>query len=127
MKKSILFPLCILAGILAFSLWTGTLMQRHTLRWQTQLHTADALAQAETWPEAALALRESYQDWKSQRTWLHILSRHDLVDSAESMYCRAIAFASVRELSELRAELADLDSQLERLRETERFSLNNIL
>ena len=42
-------------------------------------------------------------------------------------YDESIAFSAAREPSEFRAELADLDAQLELLAETERLSLQNIL
>ena len=127
MRKSFLFPLCVLTGILLFSLLTGTLMDRHTARWREQLHRCDAFAQSEQWPEATQTLVESYQNWQTHRVWLHVLARHDIVDGAETMYTRAIAFSAAREPSEFRAELADLDAQLELLAETERLSLQNIL
>ena len=127
MKKSWLIPAGILTSLLLFSFWTGTLMDRHTGRWREQLHRCDALAQSEQWPEASRALVESYQDWQTHRVWLHVLARHDIVDGAETMYTRAIAFSAAREPSEFRAGLADLDAQLELLAETERLSLQNIL
>ena len=127
MKRSLFFPLCVLAVILTFSLLTGALMDRHTARWREQLHRCDALAQAEQWSDATQTLVEGYQDWQTHRVWLHILARHDIVDGAETMYARAIAFSAAREPSEFRAELADLDAQLELLAETERLSLQNIL
>lgn len=127
MKKSYLLPLSLLLVILVFSLWTGALMERHTTRWQEQLQRADALAQAENWPEATQTLVESYQDWCGHQLWLHILVKHDIVDGAETMYWRAIAFASAREPSEFRAEVANLKAQLELLAETERLSLQNVL
>ena len=127
MKRSLLFPLCALAVILVFSLLTGALMDRHTARWREQLHRCDALAQSEQWSEATQTLVDGYRDWQTHRVWLHILARHDIVDGAETMYTRAIAFSVARESSEFRAELADLDAQLELLAETERLSLQNIL
>ena len=127
MKRSWLFPLGILAAVLVFSLWTGALMERHTTRWREQNHRSEALAQSEEWAKATQSLVDSYHDWQTHRIWLHILSRHDIVDGAETMYCRAIAFSSTREDSEFRAELADLDAQLELLAESERLSLMNVL
>ena len=52
---------------------------------------------------------------------------HDAVDGAEAMFRRAEAFAETEELSEFRAELADLTSQLRLLAEMERLSIKNIL
>lgn len=49
------------------------------------------------------------------------------MDDAEAMYRRAMAFAATRELTEFRAELADLRDQLRLLAEMERFSVKNVL
>lgn len=53
-------------------------------------------------------LTDSYTDWSGKQTYLHIVTEHDAVDDAEAMYRRAMAFAATRELTEFRAELADL-------------------
>ena len=126
MKRSCLFPLGILLALLLFSIQSGSAIQTHTDRWRDQLRQADALAQTEDWPAATAALVESYQDWQTRQTRLHVLFKHDEVDAAETMYCRALAFAVARAGGEFRAELANLDAQLALLAETERLSLENI-
>ena len=120
-------PLALLAVILVFSLWNSACVTRRTDRWRDQLQQADALAQAEDWPEAVNALTASYEDWSDHQTYLHIVTEHDAVDDAEAMYRRAAAFAAAQEPSELRAELADLNDQLRLLAEMERFSIKNVL
>ena len=128
MKRcSWLMPPALLAVILAFSLWNSACMTLQTDRWREQLRQADALAQAEDWPEAVNALTASYEDWSDHQTYLHIVTEHDAVDDAEAMYRRAAAFAAAQEPSELRAELADLNDQLRLLAEMERFSIKNVL
>lgn len=120
-------PLAVLAATLAFALWNGAVMTGHTDRWRTQLEQADALAQAEEWSQAVEVLTDSYTDWSGKQTYLHIVTEHDTVDDAEAMYRRAMAFAATRELTEFRAELADLRDQLRLLAEMERFSVKNVL
>lgn len=127
MKKGLLIPAGLLGAILAFCLWNSTAMNAHTARWREQLETADCLAQAGKWTEAAAAIRESYDSWSARQTYLHIVTSHDAVDGAEAMYHRALAFAESREDSELRAELADLRDQLRLLAEMEEFSVKNVL
>ena len=127
MMKAYLPPLAVLTVILAFTLWTGTSMESDTLRWQEQLTQADLLARQENWDAAAKSLAAGSRDWSACQTRLHIISRHDAVDDAEAMYCRAMAFASAREPNEFRAEIADLRSQLGLLAEMERFNLKNVL
>ena len=120
-------PLALLAAILAFSLWNSACMTLQTDRWREQLRQADALAQTEDWPEAVNALTASYEDWSDHQTYLHIVSQHDAVDDAEAMYHRCLAFAATQEVTEFRAELADLRDQLRLLAEMERFSIGNVL
>ena len=127
MRKEFFPPLMVLAVILAFTIWTGNSMKADTHRWQEQLHQADLLAQQGNWPAAIQVLSDSYQDWTSRQNRLHIISRHDVVDDAEAMYNRAMAFSVTREPSEFQAELADLQIQLQLLSEMERFHLKNIL
>ena len=83
--------------------------------------------QAEEWDQAEAVLKESYADWSAHQTYLHIISTHDEINAAESMYHRALAFAAAREPSELQAEVAGLQTQLKFLSEIERFNIRNIL
>lgn len=120
-------PLAVLAAILAFALWNGAAMTRHTGRWRDQVQQADALAQAGEWSQAVEVLADSYTDWSGRQTYLHIVTEHDAINDAEAMYRRALAFAATRESTEFRAELADLRDQLRLLAEMERFSIKNVL
>ena len=129
MKKLVPYlpSIAVLSAILAFSLCNDAHMSSETSRWRAQLDQADALVQEERWEEAQAKLTESYEDWSSRQTYLHIVSQHGAVDDAEAMYRRAMAFADTRELSEFRAELSDLRDQLRLLAEMERLSLKNVL
>ena len=127
MKKSLAVPLAVLGVILAFALWNSRCVTAETDRWREQLRQADILAQAGEWERAAAALSDSYGDWAARQTYLHIVAEHDAIDGAESMYRRAMAFAATEELSEFRAELADLRDQLRLLAEMEEFSIGNVL
>ena len=127
MKKSLAVPLAVLGVILAFALWNSRCVTAETDRWREQLRQAELLAQAGEWERAAAALSDSYGDWAARQTYLHIVAEHDAIDGAESMYRRAMAFAATEELSEFRAELADLRDQLRLLAEMEEFSIGNVL
>lgn len=117
----------VLSAILVFSLWNDVHMSGETDRWRAQLSQADALVQEDRWADAQAKLAESYEDWSRRQTYLHIVSEHDALDDAEAMYRRAMSFADTRELSEFRAELADLRDQLRLLAEMERLSVKNVL
>ena len=127
MKKSLAVPLAVLGVILAFALWNSRCVTAETDHCREQLRQADILAQAGEWERAAAALSDSYGDWSARQTYLHIVAEHDAIDGAESMYRRAMAFAATEELSEFRAELADLRDQLRLLAEMEEFSIGNVL
>ena len=50
-----------------------------------------------------------------------------MVDDAEAMYRRAIAFGETEELSEFHAELSDLRGQLRLIAEMEALNIRNVL
>ena len=127
MKKALPLPLLILFTILCCSLYNSSLMDRNAERWCGQLQNAALLAQAEEWDLAKAALEESLADWSSRQTYLHIVSTHDAINEAESMYRRALAFTDTRESNDFQAELAGLQAQLRFLAEMEEFNLRNIL
>ena len=127
MRKALLVPIVVLTAVFAFALGNGAAMESHTARWQSQLQQAAALAERGAWAEAEQALAASYADWSAHQTYLHIVMEHAAVDDAESMYRRSMAFAATEEISELRAEVADLIDQLRLLAEMEQFSVQNIL
>ncbi|MCI2056076.1 MAG: DUF4363 family protein [Oscillibacter sp.] len=125
--KPLLPPILLLAVLLGFSLVNCSYMVRQTTRWDAELQEADRLAEDERWDEAGQTLSKGYRDWSSHQTYLHIVVKHEEVDGAQTMYLRANAFLQEQELSEFRAELADLRSQLQLLAEMERISIKNIL
>lgn len=127
MRKALLPPVAVLVSILAFSIWNSYSMTAKTDRWCSQLQQAITFANFENWAATESALAQSYADWSSCQTYLHIVSEHDAVDDAEAMYKRSMAFASVQESSEFHAEIADLQAQLRLLAEMEHFSIKNIL
>lgn len=125
--KSWLMPVLLLTVILAASALNCRATEENVSRWQGQLDTAEAQAAAGNWSGAEVALSQSYDDWSSRQTYLHITAEHSVIDSADAMYRRCAAFVSTKEPSEFRAELADLRHQLSLLVEMERFSIKNIL
>jgi len=125
--KSFAPPLLLLAAILIFSIWNCNTMKSDTDRWSDQMEQVDALAVSGDWKLALSGLADSYDDWSGNQTYLHIVAEHDAVDSTEGMYLRAQAFARTEELTEFRAEIADLRNHLRLLSEMERFSIKNVL
>ena len=126
MKAYFLSVLTLLA-VLSLALWNSASMAGRTQRWQGQLDQVEALATDGAWEEAYQALEESYGDWSSSQAYLHIVSRHDVLDEAEAMYRRAAVFICLQEESSLLGELSDLRHQLRLLSEMEQLSIKNVL
>ena len=122
-----LLPAALLLILLGLSIWNSSAMTAQTDHLRQQLDQVDQLAQREDWNAARSALEESHVRWTACQTYLHIVTEHDAVDDAEAMYRRAAAFAETEEITEFRAEIADLRDQLRLLAEMERFSIKNIL
>ena len=127
MKRMLLPPVLVLAALLAVSLWNIRRTDAETDRWRAQLQAADRLALSGEWAETLDALWESYDDWSHSQTYLHIVSHHDVVDDAEAMYRRAIAFAETEAVTEFHAELSDLRDQLRLIAEMEALNIRNVL
>lgn len=126
MKAYLLSALTLLA-VLSLALWNNASMTERTQRWQSQLDQVESLAEDGAWEEAATTLEESYDDWSSSQTYLHIVSHHDVLDEAEAMYRRSAVFIHIREESSLLGELSDLRHQLRLLAEMEQLSIKNVL
>ena len=126
MKKWML-PLGVLAAVRVLAAWNDAAMEHLTQRLCRELTQCAALGGAEDWDGASAALKDCYQDWTDHQAYLHIVLQHDAVDGAEAMFRRAEAFAETEEISEFRAELAGLISQLRLLAEMEHLSIKNIL
>lgn len=125
MKK--LLPWLLLTGLLAVSLWNGAALTGHTARWQDQIANLAPLLEREDWTALSEGLQSGYQDWSAHKTYLRMVTEHDILEETESLYRRSLAFAGAREAKELRAELAELKVQLGQLAEREGFRLGNIL
>ena len=127
MKKDYLIPLLILGALFGFSLWNSAEIKTDTARWSNQLKQAVQFIPSENWDAIERTLQNSYDDWQTGQTYLHIVLEHDAIDDADAMFRRAFAFAETHDTQELQAELANLIDQLNLLAETERLSLKNIL
>ena len=124
--KSILATLALLAALLGFCLWNGDVMERDAQNWQRQLELADHQIRQEQWSAAQLTLQHSYDSWTARQTYLRVVSTHAILDEAEALYRRVIAFASVEDNGELLADLSALRRQLDLLALREQPVLSNI-
>ena len=120
-------PLLILAVLLLFCLWTGQRVGTDTERWRAPLIQSSEAALLGDWDAAGDLLFASYDDWRSRQFFLHVTVQHEVVEDAEAMYRRAIAFGDTEELSEFHAELSDLRDQLRLIAEMEALNIRNVL
>lgn len=127
MKRGIQTPLIVLAFILLCSLWNARELSTRSRRLLAQLDAAEQQASECQWDAAADAMEDGYKDWRAQRTYLHIFSRHDASDGADALYRRCILFARAGDNVGFLTELQLLREQLETLMETEQLSVGNIL
>ena len=125
--KPLAVSLAVLAAILAFSLWTGCYVRGRTEAWSDQLASADKLAQQERWEEAEAGLQRAYADWDAIQTFLHTLMEHDALDEAEALFATAFAACDEQDGPDFHAAIAQLNTQLHLLAETQAISVKNIL
>ena len=124
--KNVIPSLLVLAAVLGFCLRSSAVLDRETQLWQAELQQADTLIRSEQWADAQDLLERSYGDWLERQTHLRVLSSHAVLNEADCLFRRVIAFTSVRDPGELLADLSALDRQLEFLALRERLSLSNI-
>ena len=133
--REISAPLFILILIPAFCLRNSRYISDQTRSWLNQIQIVEDLSGQGDFSAAFDTLSDSYQDWLTARTYLHIVCRHDAVDNAEELYRRCLYLAAPDNNNNnnnqtnagFLAELSGLRGQLEELAETERFSIGNIL
>ena len=125
--KPLVISLAALGIILAFSLWAGRYVEGRTEDWSDQLSLADVSAQQERWDDAQAQLRQAYADWGRSQTFFHTIMEHDELDEAESLFAAAFAACDEEDAPDFHAAMAQLDSQLRLLAETQAVSIKNVL
>ena len=126
MMRSAIPPIALLLFLAGFTLWNAYDIQVHTDRCIADIDEAIRAADLNDWSAAEESLTASYRHWQSRRSYLRATIAHSMVDAADSMYCRAIAFAQTKELTEFRAETAGLRIHLLHMAESERFLSGNV-
>ena len=127
MNRGYKLPLAVLAALLLLSLWNIRVLSARSQRLLATLDDAEQRVLAQQWTEAAELMESGYRDWHTQRTYLHIVSRHDAADGADALYHRCILYARAGDQLNFLTELATLREQIETLTDMERFSIGNIL
>ena len=120
------------ASILFFALFAVCTFSRRTVQQIVVVSSQDVfLAQTfldEDEKELAQdALQQSYQNWMENRDKLSVLLTHNTLDQIEEQYLRAQQYAADQQLEDCRAEVQELQYNLQQLGESEQFCLANIL
>lgn len=124
--KTLYLPAAVLAAILACSLWAGRFLEVRTEHWSELLSSASQAAEAEEWSQAGEVLRQAYEDWSRDQTFLHTILEHDALDEAEQLFAAAMAACRQEDGEEALIQLAQLRSSLRLLAETQGASIQNI-
>ena len=119
-------PLVMLIFILLFCLWNGHVIHQRTAQWMEQLNQAEILVRREAWPETLEIMENSLHDWQESRTYLHMMSVHDMADEAQILYSRCLYLAREQDTAGFLTELSELRNDMEFLSERENISLGNI-
>lgn len=120
-------PAGVFAALLVCSIWNARIISGHSRRLLVQLDRAEQYAHAQEWQQAADAMEAGYRDWRARRTYLHIVSRHDASNGADTLYRHCVLYAHAGDALNFLAELQTLREQIETLSEMEQFSVGNIL
>ena len=127
MLKGYRLPVGVLAAILICSVWNARILSGRSRLLLSQLDRAEQYAYAQEWANAADAMEAGYRDWNAQRTYLHIVSRHDASNGADTLYQHCLLYARAGDELNFLAELQALREQIETLADMEQFSIGNIL
>lgn len=125
--KPLYLPLLTLAAVLAFSLWAGNYVATRTQEWSDMLSSADDTAQAGQWRDAKEQLDETYANWNRSQAFFHTIMEHEELDEAESLFATTFAACDAQDAPDFHAAIAQLNSQLHLLAETQAVSIKNIL
>ncbi len=125
--KGYRLPVCVLAALLLFSVWNARILSGRSRELLAQLDRAEQYARAQEWQQAADTVESGYRDWRAQRTYLQVVSRHDASNGADTLYQHCILYARAGDALNFLAELQTLREQIQTLSDMEQFSLGNIL
>jgi len=120
-------PVGVFAALLLCSIWNAHILSEHSRHLLAQLDRAEEYAHAQQWQHAAGIMEAGYRDWNARRTYLHIVSRHDASNGADTLYRHCVLYAHAGDRLNFLAELQSLREQIKTLSEMEQFSVGNIL
>lgn len=127
MKRFFWIPFCLLLALFAASLANAAVSDALVEDWCAALDALQQTAQAEKWDAVRDDLAVLHESWDAHATYFHIILQHDELNEVEALFARADSFAFEQDEGELRACVAELQSQLRVLSEMQEISIRNIL
>jgi len=117
----------ILLFLFSASLVNSFCLARFTTDLTSLLDRAHHQASMGNWDEAGLFVRTAREQWDGKSFYLHTTLRHGDIDEIDSTFEELSGLLEHREEGEYSAVLSRLACQLDLLRESEAFTLQNIL
>ena len=124
--RSLFPPIAVLLLLTGFTFWNASVIENNMTLCISDAENACQAAYAADWSAARHSLAASHSHWQNCRSYLCITVDHSVIDAADSMYTRAMAFAATEEITEFQAETAGLRIHLLQLANRERFHPENI-
>ncbi|MBQ6986247.1 MAG: DUF4363 family protein [Oscillibacter sp.] len=124
--KGYRLPVGVLAALLLCSICNARFLSGRSRELLAQLDRAEQYAYAQEWEQAADTVESGYRDWRAQRTYLHVVSRHDASNGADTLYRHCILYARAGDALNFLADLQTLREQIQTLSDMEQFSFGNI-
>ena len=125
--KYLIAPAAVLSLLLGLSLWNAAAVDEAVTPWCVALSEAQTSAEREDWDGAVRIVEAARKEWDSRRVYFHIVTAHDELEAADTLFAEAKSFAAERDGAEFRACTAQLIVQLRVVAEMQRLTLKNVL
>lgn len=125
--KYFVIPAAVLSLLLGLALWNAAAVDAAVAPWCAALSEARESAAREDWDGAARTVEATHRAWDARRMYFHIVTAHDELEAADTLFAAAESFAAERDAAEFQACTAQLVMQLRIVAEMQRLTLKNIL
>ena len=120
-------PAAVLTVLLAASLWNARQVEATAEPWRASVGEAVSTAERGDWDTALRLVRDTRESWYAHHSYFHIVIAHDELVKVDALFATAESYAVEQEMSEFRAETAELSEQISILIETQKLTMRNVL
>lgn len=124
--KRLWISLALLIGMLAATLGNAFYIQKLADSVTEQLEAAETMAKRGAWDQADTITQQSFSDWHSHHSYLHIVSRHADTDQILISFHSVLQYLALEEMDQYAAENLDLITKIQLLAEMEQPDLLNV-